>query len=263
MGESKENVSFDWMEKPAAKVISSKGAAPKLSFHPARTHKKKMNLFVNNSKGFGIPSALMLSALIIFLMVAMLNLIRAQQREIRFVKEQVEIFSLKYQIMQIFTNPKSCKCQMNGLSIKGKDKITIYGLRDGCHGPNLLMKDRSVGRRHIKIDSLQVTDINRLSPTSPIYKGKLRVAYKREGLVRALKPIEIDMQFYTDPTIPSLSGAISDCVGYHELHTSQLDLINKNVEDKIGTHDQRVTINGDHIHDRLEPWIRRLQQIIN
>ena len=213
---------------------------------------------INNSRGLVLSSTLIISALIVFLSVAILNLIVGQQRENRSIHEQMQAFSVKYQILQTFTNPKSCTCQFQSLPIAGKNKIDITEIRDGCAGPHSLSQNANVGW-NLSIDSIEIINI---SPSGVnTYKGQLKVAYKGEGLVRAIQPIKVNMQFHTDPS-SATPDAISHCVGRHK-HTAQLDFIDGNVGKKIEDHDNRTLDNRELMTNSVKPKLISVGESIN
>ena len=177
---------------------------------------------------------------------AMISMITTQHKEGKAIQQQLASASLKYAVLQTLRNPENCICQFNSLTIdttktalnEAGDEIDLQVFKNGCGtDPNNIIANagKEVGAG-LKVESVKVSNIMETG-TPNEYFGDLIIAYKGENLVRALRPLEVPLQFtVTPPSDPSdsserpitLCGANTD-VG-DQISALTLELGNHNLQ---------------------------------
>ena len=154
----------------------------------------------------------------------MMSAISVQHREAKAIKQQLVSINLKHWILQTLRNPENCHCQLRTktLNVNNYDDIDLGEFRSGCDfsliANNFIATagQKVKGGLGLKVSSVKIKDIGYTGTTTGTieeYSGALTVEYKREGAVRPLRSVEVDVSFTVDNTQGSPSvRPIQSCV---------------------------------------------------
>ena len=113
----------------------------------------------------------------------------------------------KYFLLQTLARSRVCTCQFETFDIdttkSPTDDIPLQIFRSGCEtssDDNIIVKEGESlkGVPSLKVDSVKVTNLEKIVGTTGEYTGDLTIKYAAQGLVRAIRHIEIDLIFSVD-----------------------------------------------------------------
>ena len=153
---------------------------------------------------------------------AMISMLSVQHKELKSIKQQLLSMNLKHFILQTMTKLSNCTCHFHQTvspSAPGpfnidttitedqtSHDINLGSFRSSCDfssDNNIIVADNKEvkGSSGMTVESVKVTEIRRSGGNA--YQGILTVGFKGSGLVRAIRPIEVDVIL----TVDSSAGA--------------------------------------------------------
>ena len=135
---------------------------------------------------------------------AVISMLSVQSKEAKSIKQQLASMNTKYFILQTLARSNSCTCQFDDFDIdttkSPTNDIPLGTFRSGCEtssDDNIIVKegDPVKGVPSLTVESVKVTNVEKIVGTTGEYKGELTITYANRGLVRAIRPIEIDLIF--------------------------------------------------------------------
>ena len=165
---------------------------------------------------------------------AVISMLSVQSKEAKSIKQQLASMNTKYFILQTLARSSSCTCQFETFDIdttkSPTDDIPLRTFRSGCEtssDDNIIVKEGEnlKGVPSLTVDSVKVTNVEKIVGTTGEYKGDLTITYAAQGLVRAIRPIEIDLIFSVDMSGGSgdTSRPIVSCWGEEEYSCYMVD----------------------------------------
>ena len=153
---------------------------------------------------------------------AMISMLSVQHKELKSIKQQLLTMNLKHFILQTMTKTSNCTCHFHQTvspSAPGpfnidttitdeqtSHDINLGSFRSSCDfssDNNIIVADNQEvkGSSGMTVESVKVNEIRRSG--GEVYQGVLTVGFKGRGLVRAIRPIEVDVIL----TVDSSAGA--------------------------------------------------------
>ena len=177
-------------------------------------HLNNLNPPKTDNKGFSLTSTLIATVIMGLVFSAVISMLSIQNKEAKSIKQQLASMNTKYFILQTLAKSSSCTCQFDTFTIdttkSPTDDIPLGTFRSGCDtasDDNIIVEEGEIlkGVPSLKVDSVKVTNVEKIVGTTGEYKGDLTITYASRGLVRAIRPIEIDLIFSVN-----MSGGSSD-----------------------------------------------------
>ena len=188
----------------------------------------------------------------------LLGLIRSKHREARSIHQQLESFSLKYNILQILSYPENCTCNFDNLPVQNEMNLTSF--RTCGSGSKLIAAPGHQLTRGMVISSLKVREVQSTGTIEGVntstgkrdtsldkdeYSGILTVGFDLSGLSSAVRSLEVPIRFAVE------SGKITKCWSKTQ-HTGQLNTMDHSLSVELGKLTKEITDMNERIETNEE-----------
>lgn len=170
--------------------------------------------------GFSLVEALISLAIISIVSLAFAGLFGQMNREMRATNEKNDANEFFAKTATILSHLPVCDCQLSANSTPfdstaAQPISNISKVLSSCEPTaELLMASNTLipsSRTTLSVDQIQITNIESLG-SPDLYRGILKVTYKSDTLVRALKGFEYELRFETNPLSPATQKQLTRCV---------------------------------------------------
>ena len=177
---------------------------------------------------------------------AFIAMLTVQNKETRFLRQQLASISVKYSLLQTLKNPVNCQCHFDSSTNKEipEDELKIDTTKDpigdidlksfryGCDfdsSDNIIVKeDTEINNANgLKVGTVKVKGL-RPTGTKDNYKGDLTIDFKHLGHGRALQPVSVPILLAIDSGLGSSVGRpIQSCGTYASLGSGNYITVEK------------------------------------
>ena len=178
---------------------------------------------MGNQQGFSLIGVMVASSIMMIVMGGMAKMFVIQTQQRQGLEQKLTSMSMEQAIARVMLDSDSCSCQFQSFNINTSNpashNINLKSLRSGCglSSPNNILvqegQNLQMGSPFLRVASVKVRNI-RPTGTAHQYSGVLTVAYNNQGLVRAIRPIQVPLVLTIDPRVGTPSARpIKSCFG--------------------------------------------------
>jgi type II secretory pathway pseudopilin PulG len=175
---------------------------------------------LKKNQGFTIIEVLIAASLLMIVSLAVANLLTMQQQEVRSIKEKLSTTDLESLTKKLIMNDKYCQCLFKGNTFNSVTKTwntfptglpSTFDATCASVGGDLFKVGNKLPNANIVVGGFAMKNIFEIVLGSGNYVGDLDINFKADGMVRAVKNVNVSMGFTVNPTDPPAAQNVTTC----------------------------------------------------